>query len=139
LQVGRLRAGPRATDQQIAAELEVERGKLRVVALGEGLDPLVGRTLRGGGAAQVERHAAEEPPVLGDVLLAERVEGLLGGRGDGRLRGGGRIAACVLEALVAGGGGDEQRRRVGPGDRNLLALGRHLAAGGHHADAGLEL
>src|SRR5205085_1262673 len=83
LEVGGLRAGPAAGDEEVPAELEVERGKLRVVVPHRIADPLVRRPPGGLGGAQVERDPAEETPVLGDVVLEEAVEGAAGGLLDG--------------------------------------------------------
>ena len=74
LQVRRLGARPRGGDQQVAAELEQQRGELRVVDARVLRDPHVGGLVGRRGAAQVERRAAEQPLVVGHVPAAQVVE-----------------------------------------------------------------
>ena len=56
-------AGTRATDQQVAAELEVERGELRVVSVGEMPDALVGRQFHGVALAKIQDTRRNKPGV----------------------------------------------------------------------------
>ena len=60
LQIGRLPAGPRTADEQVTAELEIERRELRIGAGGEILDPLVGRPIGGFRLAQVQRDVGRK-------------------------------------------------------------------------------
>ena len=77
LQIGRLPAGAAGPDQQVAAELEdaapPATGSLPVAKCG---DALVGRQFGGSGVPKIERDAAEELLMIGDVLGAERVVAL---------------------------------------------------------------
>ena len=79
LQVGGLRAGARAGDEQVAPVLEVERGECRIAAGRERRDALVDGDGRPRRRAEVERDAVEELPVVADVRGAQRVDGLAGG------------------------------------------------------------
>ena len=136
LQVGRLRAGPRRGDQEVAAELEIERRKLRIVAVGERLDPPVGRLVDLGRRAQVEHDAAEEPLMVGHVGLANRCVALAGHAREGLLAPSLRVGAEIAEVHMAGRPGKDQRGRIGAGDfdrrvghRDFAALGRDLQLG----------
>ena len=74
LQVRRLRAGPRAGDQQVAAVLEVERGETGIVAVAERTHAFVGRhALR---RSEIERDAIEQLLVVADVRGAQRIDAL---------------------------------------------------------------
>ena len=80
LQVGRLAARAAGADQQVAAVLEDQRGQVRIVAVGELGDALVGRLVGGRRAAEVERHAAEQRLVIGEVRGRELLPRLAGRR-----------------------------------------------------------
>ena len=115
LQVGRLRTGPAAGDQQVAAELEIKRRQLRVAASGKSLDPFVGRQLGSVTGAQIERYPAKQPLMVGQVV-AVNLGVALGNRAIELLATArGRIAADVVVVLVARCRGQEQRGRVGAG------------------------
>ena len=138
LQVGRLRPWARAGDEQVARVLEVERSERRVAALGERLDTLVDGHRRARRRAEVERHAIEELSIVADVGVTQRVDRLDGGaieRGRDRR---GRVAADVVEALVARRRRDEQRDRVGAAhDDGIIGRGSRAAAR-QHANAPFE-
>jgi len=134
LEIARHAARPRAGDEQVAGELEVEGDEPRVgAAVADSLEALVGRELRGVGLAEVQLDAAEEPSVLGHRGVAERCIRLL--RRGGDLRGAGLAGLLVV---VGGGGSDEQRHRVGPLDAQRAVLGRNGAALGDGLQARLK-
>ena len=136
LQVGRLRTGARAGDQQVAAVLEVERGQPGIVAVGERPHTLVGRhALR---RPEVECDAVEERLVIADVRGAQRVDALARRRIERRRDARGGIGADVLESPVAGRRGDEERDGVRIANDHGVAAGAAGSAGREHADAGLE-
>ena len=72
------RSGPGTGNQQVAAELKIERRQLRVVALREIFDPLVGGTFGRVGGAEIQLNPAEQPLMLGNVVFAQRVERFFG-------------------------------------------------------------
>ena len=70
LQIGGQAAGPGTADQQVAAELEIKRGQLRIVLSAlDRLKTLVGGPIGGIGAAQIQIDAAEKFLVIGQVRL----------------------------------------------------------------------
>ena len=78
LQVRRLRTGPRAGDEQVAAVLEVERGETGIVAVARTprTRSSVGTRFDG---AEIERDAVEQLLVVADVRGAQRVDALARG------------------------------------------------------------
>ena len=75
LQVGRQAAGPRAADQQVAAELEVQRGQRGVrLPAAKALQPFVGRERIGlAGTVQRQAHTPEVLLMVRDVRGFQRV------------------------------------------------------------------
>ena len=71
LQVGGLTAGPRRGDHQVAAVLDVERGERGIGVRRVGRDALIGRQVGDRRRAEIDREAAEQPLVVGDVRGAE--------------------------------------------------------------------
>ena len=118
LQVGRLGAGTRRTDQQIAAILEIQRGKLRIVAVVKIPDPFVGGQFHGLAGPQIKGHALEQPLVLLRVRSEQLVEFFLGGSGDLAFDDGFRITADILVIFVARGRRDQDRDRIRIGHRD---------------------
>ena len=78
LQIGGLRAGARAGDEQVARVLEVQRGECGVATGRECGDALIGGKGNTRGRAEIERDAVEELPVIADVRGAQRFDGLAG-------------------------------------------------------------
>ncbi len=113
--IRRLAAGTRTTDQQVAAELKIERGELRVVAIGEIPNPLVRRQLHRVGRAQIKGHAPEQSLMFLDVRGEQLVETFPRGGGDLAFDNLFRIAAHVVVTLVAGRQGDQDGDRIGVG------------------------
>ena len=74
LEVRGLAPRPRGGEEQVPAELKQEAGERGVVAAREPLEPLVRGEGGVGSRPEVDRHAPEEAPVLGDVVPADRVE-----------------------------------------------------------------
>jgi hypothetical protein len=73
-----LAAGPRTANQQIARELKIERGQLRIVAVGKMRDALVRRQLHRVRLAEVQFNAAESL-MFGDVRSRAAVKRCGGG------------------------------------------------------------
>ena len=123
LQVGGLRPRPRRRDQHVAAELEQERGEGRIVGAVELLQALVGGQRGIGRRAEIEAHAPEEAPVLGDVRGLEALVGLRRRRAQHALHA--RVGICtdVLVVHETGRGCDEER------DARRLADGQAIAVG----------
>ena len=139
MQVGGQRVA-RARDQQVAAELEVQRFELGVVALDRvGLDALVGGQCAACGRcrAEIDLHAIEQREVVLLVFGAQLVEAVrCGGR---HLRGHARQRWIALELLrgigdVARAGADDEGQRIAAGERQCVALHPHRAAFVQHAD-----
>jgi len=139
LEIGRLRARPRAADQQVPAELKVEGRQLRIVLLIGVSNPFVRRPLGGRGGAEVQRDAAKQLLMGGHMVLEHRIERPPGGPGDGLFGQCFGVAAHVLEALVAGRRRDQQDGGIRTGDGDLPIGRDDLTAGCRHGHAGLEL
>ena len=101
LQVRRLAAGSRRGDEQVAAEVEVPVQKFRVVGLGEGLDPSIGRLGRGR-VTELQLHSREQRGEVVHVTAAQLVEGALGGAIDVSARGSHRVPVDVAIVPEAG-------------------------------------
>ena len=68
LEVCRHAAGTRTGHQKITAELKVQGAQGRIVgATLHGLQPLIGRFVHSSGLTEIQRHPAEQSPVLGKV------------------------------------------------------------------------
>ena len=138
LEIRGLAARTRAGDEQVARELEIQRGELRVVALGEMRDALVGRQLHGVRLAQVEFHAAEPFLVFGHMRLEQAGEGFPPGGGNLFLGDGLGIAADILVIFITGGGGDEQGGGVCAGECQAAHAPGEFPAPGQDAHARLK-
>ena len=79
LQRGRLSSGLRRTDQQVAAELEVQRHQLGIEMRGKLANPRVGRLGGLGIGAQIERNPFDPRTVSGDVIRPQPLVRLLFG------------------------------------------------------------
>ena len=76
LQVGGRPAGAGCADEEVAAVLIVERLESRIDGAGGILaQPPVGRECILWPAAEIERDAAEQRAIVGDVRVAEALEG----------------------------------------------------------------
>ena len=127
LQVGRLRAGLRAADQQIAAELEVGRHQRRIRRLAERADALVDRAVSGRRRAEVQ----PDPVELGLVGRHVRRESLaVFARSFLHISGVPRIRVAVHGLVVheIGGQRDVQQQLRGALHEEPVARGAQLAA-----------
>ena len=138
LEIGRLAAGARAADEQVAAVLEEERGEGRIVARGEAAHALVGRQVGFGRSAEVERHAAEQALVFRGMRSEQLVVGLARGGREGFAVQRVGVAADVVVAAETGGRGDEDECRAGAAHVQLLAVGAQRTAVDDHLGAGLK-
>ena len=138
LQVGRLRAGTRAGDEQVAGVVEVERRQGRIAARGERGDTLVDGHRRARRRPKVERDAIEELAMVPDVGVTQRLDWCDGRAIEGGHDRRGGVTADVVEASVARGRGDEQRDRVGAADDDGITGRGSRAAARQHANAPLE-
>ena len=146
LQVGRQVARTAGGDEQVAAELVVERLQV-VVGLSLAVVP---QTLRGGDVLHLgsgvegQLHALEEGLVVGQVILQQAVvaqlEGLVhplgrGGRGV-NAHVGTRVAVVGVEVnLIVGIGRDEEEHLVGLLHDEPLAVCAHLTTRRQGRDA----
>ncbi len=130
LKVRRLSARPRTGDQQVAPVLVIERRQRWIVHGIRCQHPLVGRPIRGFGAADVEAHLSKQPAVLALVVGQQGVPTFCRRVRDGLARLRFRITGDVAEAPIAGGGGDQQDRGVSPRECQPAVLSRKDAANG---------
>ena len=71
LQIRRFASGAAAGDEQIAAVLKMQRSERRIAFQAGRLDsaqPLVGRQIGGGRPAKIQRHPAEKPAMVRQVI-----------------------------------------------------------------------
>ncbi len=114
--------------------MEQQRHQVRVGVLVEAPDALVGGQLGRVGAAQIERHALEQPLIVVDVPLAQLRVGLPRGGVELALRCGGRVSQRrAIVAVEAGGCGEVERDPVGVFHVQLAAGGADAPALGQHA------
>ena len=133
LQIGR-QGIARAGDQQVAAELHVQRLQLGVVAIaGVGGDAGVGGQCAalGGAGAEIEGHAVEQRAVVLLVFGAQGVERLGGGGRDLRRHARQRVVAVELARRIgdiAGARAQNDRQRIAVAEAERLAVNTHRPA-----------
>ena len=141
MQVGRQRAGPRTGEQQIAPVLKIQRQKPRIFAARlHGGEALIGRRGRAVLAAEVQIHAPEKPPVLGDVRLPDTCIGFGRDIGEPAPAAFGGVVALeirIMQAIIRAGG-EEQRDRVGAFHAQAFRRGAHPSALGASFEAAFE-
>ena len=120
LQVGRQSAGPRGADQQVAAEVEIQR-RQRGIGPRPAANPAsrsVGRQRAVGGRGQVQLHAVEPFLVIRLLCRAEFVERFLRRLVEIALRRGDRIVQLPAgKALEIRRGGQQQHDLIGASRR----------------------
>ena len=116
LEVGGHAARPRAAHQQIASHLKVKDDHARIiVSFLQGSDAFVRGQVRVLAGAQIEIEAAKQPLVVGDVALAQSLEGLC--RATQRVSAkDGRVACRVTGTAIAGRCRDRKQQLVGAFD-----------------------
>src|SRR5205814_268067 len=111
LKVGRLRAGTRAGDEQIATELKVQSDKRGIRRCQKSFDALVRWLGSSAVGTEGETDTVKKPAMIADMAIPQCCEGEFGSRGE--LTGGAlihfvlRSVGLLVVAPVSGSGGED--------------------------------